>query len=141
MDVDESEKKEEDKKEEKVEGEGKKEEQEKKKRKKEPEPTSFKISNPSRVTHSQANVCEFTDDQRYRPILPTTKPMGVIILTDTTPNAEEEEEFGAVLAPSMEPEGELPPPEPFEWTPPARFSAPAPAADASKTEKSEDMEE
>eukprot|EP00977_Amphora_coffeiformis_P017717 scaffold5873_cov172-Amphora_coffeaeformis.AAC.14 len=143
MEVDESEKKEENKEEktEGDEGEGKKEEQEKKKRKKEPEPTSFKISNPSRVTHSQANVCVFTDDQRYRPILPTTKPMGVIILTDTTPNAEEEEDFGAVLAPSMEPEGELPPPEPFEWTPPARSSAPAPAAEATKTEEAEEMEE
>lgn len=141
MDVDESEKK--DEKEDKEEEEEKKEEDEKKKRKREPEPTSFKVSNPSRITHAQAEHCVFTDDQRYRPILSTTKPMGVIILTDTTPNSVEEEDFGAVLAPSMEPEGELPPPEPFEWTPPARTNAPVPPKAEEPTEKKSDeaMEE
>lgn len=141
MEVDESEKKEEKKEGEEEEGE-KKEEEEKKKRKREPEPTSFQISNPSRITHAQAEYCVFTDDQRYRPILSTTKPMGVIILTDTTPNSEEEEDFGAVLAPSMEPEGELPPPEPFEWTPPARTNAPAPKTEESTEKKADEaMEE
>ena len=141
MEVDESEKKEEKKEGEEEEGE-KKEEEEKKKRKREPEPTSFQISNPSRITHPQAEYCVFMDDQRYRPILSTTKPMGVIILTDTTPNSEEEEDFGAVLAPSMEPEGELPPPEPFEWTPPARTSAPAPKTEEPTEKKADEaMEE
>ena len=88
-------------------------------------------------------MCAFTDEQRYRPILPTTKPMGVIILTDTTPNSEEEEDFGAVLAPSMEPEGELPPPEPFEWTPPAPSTKTEPAPEKTETESKPDeaMEE
>ena len=142
MEVDESGKKEGEKNEgenEEKKDEEKKEDEEKKKKKREPEPTSFTISNPSRVTHAQAELCVFTDDQRYRPILSTTKPMGVIMLTDTTPNSEEEEDFGAVLAPSMEPEGELPPPEPFEWTPPVRSEASAPAAKEPKEEKSSDV--
>lgn len=135
MEVEETEKMEE------KEAEEEKKDEEKMKKKREPEPTSFKVSNPSRVTHTQSKVCVFTDDQRYRPILPTTKPMGVIMLTDTTPDAEEEEDFGAVLAPSMEPEGELPPPEPFEWTPPTR-SGETPKAPASTEKPSEEaMEE
>ena len=52
-----------------------------------------------------------------RPIRPEEKPYGVIILTDSTPG--EVEELGAVKAPSLEPEGELPAPEPFEWMPPS----------------------
>lgn len=135
MEVEKTEQKEEKK--EGEEGEEKKEEEDKKKRKREPEPTSFKVSNPSRVTHAQAELCVFTDDQRYRPILSTTKPMGVIILTDTTPDAEEEEDFGAVLAPSMEPDGELPPPEPFEWTPPARPSSASSAPEEAQEESAE----
>ena len=86
------------------------------KKKREPEPTSFRVKNPARITKEQSNVCEFDLDQRYRPIRPNEKPFGVIILTDSTPG--EEEDLGAVHAPSMEPEGECAPPEPFEWTPP-----------------------
>ena len=86
------------------------------KKKREPEPTSFRISNPSRVTTAQSLVCEFDLTQRYRPIRVEEKPFGVIILTDSTPG--EVEDLGAVKAPSLEPEGECAPPEPFEWTPP-----------------------
>ena len=95
----------------------KKEQPEKKgKKKREPEPTSFRISNPSRVTTAQSHSCEFDFTQRYRPIRVEEKPFGVIILTDSTPG--EVEDLGAVKAPSLEPEGECAPPEPFEWTPP-----------------------
>jgi len=88
----------------------------KQKKKREPEPLSFRVSNPSRVTTSQSQVCEFDLIQRYRPIRIEEKPFGVIILTDSTPG--EAEDLGAVKAPSLEPEGECAPPEPFEWTPP-----------------------
>mmetsp|Transcript_18105 Transcript_18105/g.39467 ORF Transcript_18105/g.39467 Transcript_18105/m.39467 type:complete len:1039 (+) Transcript_18105:105-3221(+) len=95
----------------------KKEQPEKKeKKKREPEPTLFRISNPSRVTTAQSHSCEFDLTQRYRPIRVEEKPFGVIILTDSTPG--EVEDLGAVKAPSLEPEGECAPPEPFEWTPP-----------------------
>jgi len=86
------------------------------KKKREPEATSFRISNPSRVTTAQSQHCEFDMTQRYRPIRVEEKPFGVLILTDSTPG--EAEDLGAVKAPSLEPEGECAPPEPFEWTPP-----------------------
>mmetsp|Transcript_31663 Transcript_31663/g.76643 ORF Transcript_31663/g.76643 Transcript_31663/m.76643 type:complete len:1171 (-) Transcript_31663:211-3723(-) len=84
-------------------------------KKREPEPTSFRISNPARITTAQANVCAFDLDQRYRPIRPEAKPYGVIMLTDSTPD-EDEEDLGAVKTPAQEDEAD--PPEPFEWTPP-----------------------
>ncbi|GKZ00887.1 hypothetical protein MPSEU_001040400 [Mayamaea pseudoterrestris] len=92
------------------------EEEDKPKKKREPEPKSFRVQNPSRMTKAQALVCEFDMDQRYRPIRPEEQPIGVIILTDSRPN--EEEELQTVRTPSLEPEGELPPPEPFHWSPP-----------------------
>ena len=87
-----------------------------KKKKREPEPTTFRIGNPARITVKQAEVCEFDLSQRYRPVRVEEKPFGVLILTDSTPG--EEEDLGAVKAPSLEPEGETAPPEPFEWVPP-----------------------
>jgi 26S proteasome regulatory subunit N2 len=98
-----------------------KEEEKKVKKKREPEPTSFRVSNPARITTAQSAVCEFDLSQRYRPIRPEEKPFGVIILTDSTPG--EEEDLGAVKAPSLEPEGECAPPEPFEWAPPGHPEA------------------
>ena len=126
MDLDESEigiKKEEETKEEEekkdMEGD---DEEPKKPKKREPEPTSFRVMNPSRVTMAQSKVCEFDLNQRYRPIRTNEKPYGVVILTDSTPE-EADQELGAVKAPSLEPEGECAPPEPFEWTPPAEAVA------------------
>ena len=91
------------------------------KKKREPEPMSFRVSNPSRITMAQSFVCEFDLCQRYRPIRQEEKPFGVIILTDSSPG--EEEDLGAVKAPSLEPEGETAPPEPFEWAPPGHPDA------------------
>lgn len=101
-----------------VDGEEKRAEEEKAedkpKKKREPEPTSFRVSNPSRVTKAQADVCSFDLEQRYRPIRPEETPYGVIILTDSTPG--EEEDLGIVKTPAQEEEAD--PPESFEWTPP-----------------------
>jgi 26S proteasome regulatory subunit N2 len=88
------------------------------KKKRVPEPTSFRVTNPSRITKAQSQACSFDLDQRYRPIRSEEKPMGVVMLTDSTP--DEDEELGAVKSPSLEPDGELAPPEPFVWTPPAQ---------------------
>jgi 26S proteasome regulatory subunit N2 len=99
------------------------------KKKREPEPTSFRVGNPVRITTAQSQVCEFDLAQRYRPIRPDEKPLGVIILTDSTP--AEEEDLGAVKAPSLEPEGELAPPEPFQWMPPHPPASAASTADSS----------
>ena len=84
------------------------------KKKREPEPISFRVANPSRVTKAQADVCSFDLEQRYRPIRPEETPYGVIMLTDSTP--EEEQDLGVVKTPAQEEEAD--PPEPFEWTPP-----------------------
>jgi len=89
-------------------------EKSKPKKKREPEPTSFRISNPARITAAQADVCTFDSNQRYKPIRPEEKPYGVIMLTDSTPG--EEEDLGAVKAPAQEDEAD--PPAAFEWTPP-----------------------
>ena len=125
----------EEKTEEKAEGEMAVEKEEvpekKTKKKREPEPTSFRISNPSRVTTAQSQLCDFDMTQRYRPIRVEEKPFGVVILTDSTPG--EAEDLGAVKAPSLEPEGECAPPEPFEWTPP-EDSAPAEESKVEETE-------
>lgn len=94
------------------------EEEEKKPKKKVPEPTFFRVKNPARITKAQSTVCEFDLEQRYRPIRRMEQPYGVVILTDSTPD-QVDNELGAVKAPSLEPEGECAPPEPFEWTAPA----------------------
>lgn len=104
------------------------------KKKKEPEPLSYTINNPARITKWQSQFCQFDLNQRYRPVRTEEKPYGVIILTDTkvpTPDEDDDEDddLGALRAPSLEPEGELPPPEPFEWTPPPPPPPPALAKD------------
>lgn len=86
------------------------------KKKKEPETETFTISNPSRITKYQIQFCAFELSQRYRPVRPEGKISGVIILTDTTP--DEEEEVNAVKTPSLDAEDEAETPEPFEWAPP-----------------------
>lgn len=98
------------------------------KKKREPEPTSFRIPNPSRITKSQSDVCTFDLNQRYRPVRPEERPCGVVMLTDSTPE-KEEEDLGAVKAPSLEDEDEADAPEPFEWAPPGHPDA-EPADDA-----------
>jgi 26S proteasome regulatory subunit N2 len=94
------------------------EEEKKPKKKREPEPSSFRIPNPARMTQAQIALCELDLEQRYRPIRPNQKMLGgVLMLTDSRPE-EPEEELAAVRSPTDEPEGELPPPEPFVWTVP-----------------------
>jgi len=105
------------------------------KKKREPEATSFRISNPSRVTTAQSHKCEFDMTQRYRPVRGEEKPFGVVILVDGTPG--EAEDLGAVKAPSLEPEGECAPPEPFEWSPPTEtVSNEKPTKDGEMTKSS-----
>eukprot|EP00566_Odontella_aurita_P004201 CAMPEP_0113554952 /NCGR_PEP_ID=MMETSP0015_2-20120614/16441_1 /TAXON_ID=2838 /ORGANISM="Odontella" /LENGTH=1207 /DNA_ID=CAMNT_0000456163 /DNA_START=250 /DNA_END=3873 /DNA_ORIENTATION=+ /assembly_acc=CAM_ASM_000160 len=94
----------------------------KKKKKREPEPTSFRLSNPCRITKAQAEVCAFELKQRYRPIRPEETPFGVVMLTDSTPD-EEDEDLGVVKEPSLDAEDEADPPEPFEWAPPGHPEA------------------
>jgi len=97
------------------------EEEKKPKKKREPEPLFHSLSNPCRITKAQAEFCEFVLEQRYRPIRVEEKPCGVILLTDSTP--EEEEELGTVKPPSIESDDEADPPAAFEWAPPEEVSS------------------
>ena len=51
------------------------------------EPTSFKISNPGRVTLQQQQFVSFAE-QRYRPVLPIKR--GIVMLIDSAPERPEE---------------------------------------------------
>jgi len=109
---------------------------EEEKKKKEPEPTSFVVSNPSRVTKAQALVCTFDASSRYRPVRPSCQ--GVVLLEDTQPM--DESDLQELQSPMDQPEGELPPPEGFLWTPPTADDAMGEANDDSKDEDAK-MEE
>ena len=98
------------------EGDEEVDEEEKPRKKREPEPLSFFIANPARVTKAQSQYCSFDPKQRYRPVRSDESPSGVIMLYDCSP--DEEEYIGTVKSPSLEPLGELAPPEPFEWIAP-----------------------
>jgi 26S proteasome regulatory subunit N2 len=60
------------------------------KKKKGPEPTSFRLSNPSRVTPEQEKFVSFDLDQRYAPVNSRGKPAGIVILADRTPDEPQE---------------------------------------------------
>ena len=60
------------------------------KKKKAPEPTSFALANPSRVTPEQEQHVSFNLEQRYVPVNPRSKPAGIVVLIDRTPDEPEE---------------------------------------------------
>jgi 26S proteasome regulatory subunit N2 len=85
-------------------------------KKKGPEPTSFELSNPSRVTPEQELFVSFNLEQRYVPINPRSKPAGIVILIDRNP--DEPDDVVQVKLPSTDSNAdEAAPPEPFEWSP------------------------
>jgi hypothetical protein len=59
-------------------------------KKKGPEPRTFLLSNPSRVTPEQEQFVAFDIDQRYVPVNPRSKPAGIVVLVDHTPDEPEE---------------------------------------------------
>jgi len=86
----------------------------KKKTVKKAEPKHFRLKNPNRMSLSQVDVSKFDLEQRYRPVLTDSKAVGIVILTDSTP--EEPEEATKVLSPALQTDEE-PLPGPFVWTP------------------------
>jgi 26S proteasome regulatory subunit N2 len=60
------------------------------KKKRVPEPTSFALPNPSRVTPEQERFVSFDPAQRYAPVNPRSKPAGIVILVDRTPEEPED---------------------------------------------------
>jgi len=93
------------------------------KKKKFSEAKNFRVPNPSRVTSRQTALCEFDLNQRYRPVLTGAVVSGIMVLTDSTP--EVEEDVVAVTAPALQTDEE-PLPGAFIWTP-----APTPTSSAS----------
>ena len=86
------------------------------KKKKIVEPTSFSLANPSRVTPEQEQHVSFNLEQRYVPVNPRSKPAGIVVLVDRTP--DEPQEVVQVKLPGSDSEkDEAAPPEPFEWSP------------------------
>lgn len=87
-----------------------------KKKSTKPEPSSYTLKNPCRITKLQVEYCEFPPEQRYRPVRTDVKPMGIIIVTDSTPHVEDDDLLAdAVQTPE---DDEAPMPEPFVWIPP-----------------------
>jgi 26S proteasome regulatory subunit N2 len=83
--------------------------------KKAKEPTSFTVTNPSRVVPSQVRFLSQSSEQRYRPVRNTAVLSGIIILNDDEPELPEEvlkvEKISlgqTEIAPTFEP---------FEWDP------------------------
>eukprot|EP01083_Nonionella_stella_P128431 389209_1 len=60
------------------------------KKKKVAEPNQFLLNNPSRVTPEQEQYVSFDMQQRYVPINPRSKPAGIVILVDRTPEEPED---------------------------------------------------
>jgi 26S proteasome regulatory subunit N2 len=60
------------------------------------EPTSFSMSNPSRLTPSQSRFVSLQEDQRYVPICRQNRPAGIVMLLDTDPSAPETVEKGTL---------------------------------------------
>ena len=111
------------KKQEEEEGEKKKEDEKKKEaavvEEKEAEPESFTMPNPSRVTYAQYAFVTPDENNRYRPIIANKRNLGVVVLTDSTPEIEDEALMDIEAPPKGGEEAEEPPcPEPFDWIPP-----------------------
>mmetsp|Transcript_12734 Transcript_12734/g.21325 ORF Transcript_12734/g.21325 Transcript_12734/m.21325 type:complete len:821 (-) Transcript_12734:281-2743(-) len=80
------------------------------------EPSSFSISNPSRVIDSQVRFVSLQQGQRYVPIVKQMgSPAGIVMLLDTDPSAPETVE--KVERVTLGQEECADPPEPFEWDP------------------------
>ena len=58
------------------------------------EPTSFPVTNPSRLIPSQVRFVSLQDGQRYLPICRQQRPAGIVMLIDTDPTAPETVEKG-----------------------------------------------
>jgi hypothetical protein len=65
--------------------------------KKAKEPTSFALTNPSRLIPTQARFVSLQEGQRYVPICRQTRPAGIVMLFDTDPSAPEAVEKGTCI--------------------------------------------
>ena len=83
------------------------------------EPTSFAMANPSRVTYAQYEYVTPDANNRYRPIIPNKRNLGVVVLTDSTPDVEDDSLMEIEAPPKAGEEAEEPEcPAPFDWIAP-----------------------
>jgi 26S proteasome regulatory subunit N2 len=87
------------------------------KKKEEKEPSSFTVTNPSRLVPSQRRFIKLMDSntQRYQPADKRSVPAGIVMLLDNDPTAEENVTKVERVLLGQEEEAEAP--EPFEWNP------------------------
>lgn len=83
--------------------------------KKAKEPTSFTITNPSRLIPSQQRFVQVQAEQRYVPIRKTLIPNGIVMLKDTTP--DQPQEVTKIEKIILGQEEDVQVFEPFEWDP------------------------
>ena len=84
--------------------------------KKEKEPSSFTLSNPSRLIPAQVRFVSLqAENQRYFPIRRRVTPTGIVILHDSDPNSNENVEKVERISLGQEEEAECP--AAFEWDP------------------------
>jgi len=84
--------------------------------KKEKEPSSFTLSNPSRLIPAQVRFVSLqAENQRYFPIRRRVTPTGIVILHDSDPNSNENVERVERISLGQEEEAECP--TAFEWDP------------------------
>jgi len=83
--------------------------------KKAKEPTSFLLTNPSRLIPTQVRFISLQPNQRYAPIRSRTTPSGIIVLKDFDPSSPEI--VAKVERMTLGQEDEAPAFEPFEWDP------------------------
>lgn len=90
------------------------------KEKEKPEPESYAMTNPFRVVYAQHAFVTPDTSNRYRPVNSKQKRnLGVIVLTDSTPDEEDDELMDIEAPPKAGEEGPEPEcPEPFDWIPP-----------------------
>jgi len=86
--------------------------------KKEKEPSTFFVTNPSRLTPSQRRFIHLMDnsEQRYTPVDKRSVPAGIVMLIDNDPTTPENvTKVERVQLGQAEEEAAAP--EPFEWNP------------------------
>ncbi|KAK9808218.1 hypothetical protein WJX73_010254, partial [Symbiochloris irregularis] len=93
------------------------------------EPSTYVLETPARVVPAQEQYIAFDVDERWRPLKAASRSFGsgVVMLFDTKPGEPEEPEANNAAQPSAAPApadlgaaaatDELPPPEPFEYSP------------------------
>jgi hypothetical protein len=92
-------------------------EEKEKEKKKEKEPSSYNVTNPSRLIPAQRRFIAPKADSRYQPVDQRMVPAGIVMLIDRDPTAPQEVQKVERVPLGGEEEAEAP--ADFEWDPAA----------------------